>query len=103
MSRGIRSGLLGMGSGLPCMLLKMWRVLISFLKGRRRGIIRRLAGLLVCYAGMMVLVVVMYVSMRVENRRRNRDSLSLPGDRQAILDGLKDMTDMELKHFRYVL
>lgn len=62
-----------------------------------------LAVFLVFYAGMIVLAVVMRVSMRVENRRRDRDSLSLPGDRQAILDGLKDMTDMESKHFRYAL
>ena len=65
-----------------------------------------LAGLLICYAGIIVLSVVAYVSMRWENARRDAvDMATCEGDvtSQAILDGFKDMTDMESKHFRYAL
>ena len=61
-----------------------------------------LTGLLICYAGMIVLALTMYLAMRVDNRRRDRVSSSTDGE-QAILDGLKDMTDMESRHFRYAL
>lgn len=61
-----------------------------------------LTGLLICYAGMIVLALAMYLAMRVDNRRRDRVSSSTDGE-QAILDGLKDMTDMESRHFRYAL
>jgi hypothetical protein len=66
-----------------------------------------LAGLLICYAGIIVLSVVAYVSMRWENARRDAaiDTTTYEGDvaSQAILDGFKDMTDKESKHFRYAL
>lgn len=74
-----------------------------------------LAGLLVCYAGMVVLAGVMYASMRGENWRRDKDRGSglqrtsqdgadgADAHTQAVWDGLKDLTDMESKHFRYAL
>lgn len=68
-----------------------------------------LAGLLICYAGIIVLSAVAYVSMRWENARRDaavrEDGELVPDDvaAQAIVDGFKDMTDMESKHFRYAL
>lgn len=68
-----------------------------------------LAGLLVCYAGMIVLALVSYVWMWVENTRRDeamgydRGSWRRGADPQAVLDGFKDMTDKESKHFRYGL
>ncbi|KAK4905005.1 hypothetical protein LTR66_017847, partial [Elasticomyces elasticus] len=68
-----------------------------------------LAGLLICYAGIIVLSAVAYVSMRWENARRDaavREAGELVPDdvaAQAIVDGFKDMTDMESKHFRYAL
>jgi len=71
-----------------------------------------LAGLLVCYAGMVILAGVMYTSMRGDNWRRDRDRGSglqeTLGDctdahAQAVLNGLKDLTDVESKHFRYAL
>ncbi|KAJ5131264.1 uncharacterized protein N7515_007303 [Penicillium bovifimosum] len=66
-----------------------------------------LLGLLICYAGIIVLAGGAYVSMRWENARR--DATMAVGDHaehvsnQAILDGFKDITDMESKHFRYAL
>lgn len=67
-----------------------------------------LTGLLVCYAGMIILALMVYGAMRWENARR--DKRLLAGDigtegvaSKAILDGFKDMTDMESKHFRYAL
>ncbi|KAJ6001316.1 hypothetical protein N7522_006543 [Penicillium canescens] len=65
-----------------------------------------LAGLLICYAGIIVLSVVAYAFMRWENARRDTvDTATCEGDvtSQAILDGFKDMTDMESRHFRYAL
>ena len=66
-----------------------------------------LAGLLVCYAGMIVLALVAYVAMKVDNVRRERAALAgtTPEQREeaAVLDGFKDLTDMESKNFRYAL
>ncbi|KAJ5798679.1 uncharacterized protein N7503_006184 [Penicillium pulvis] len=66
-----------------------------------------LTGLLVCYAGIFVLSALAYVGMRWVNSQRNA-ALAIseePDDHnfQAILDGFKDMTDMESKNFRYAL
>ncbi|KAJ5167242.1 uncharacterized protein N7482_006023 [Penicillium canariense] len=73
-----------------------------------------LTGLLVCYAGIIVLSLVTYVVMRWENIRRDAAAM-VAGENvtaseaqditasQAILDGFKDITDMEAKHFRYAL
>lgn len=65
-------------------------------------------GLLVSYAGMMVLGIIAYAVMRWENSRRNSayesaESVEGGPSTQAILDGFKDMTDLESKHFRYAL
>ena len=67
-----------------------------------------LTGLLVCYAGMIVLALILYGAMRWENARRDKGlraenigTEDVPS--KAILDGFKDMTDMESKHFRYAL
>lgn len=67
-----------------------------------------LTGLLVCYAGIIVLSIMVYISMRWDNTRREKraNAENLAGEdvaSQAILDGFKDMTDMESKHFRYAL
>ncbi|EAU39330.1 conserved hypothetical protein [Aspergillus terreus NIH2624] len=66
-----------------------------------------LAGLLVCYAGMIVLAFVAYVAMKVDNVRRERAAVAgtTPEQREeaAVLDGFKDLTDMESKNFRYAL
>ncbi|CAG8923941.1 unnamed protein product [Penicillium salamii] len=65
-----------------------------------------LAGLLICYAGIIVLSVVAYVAMKWENTRRDAAAGVMTQEdisAQAIVDGFKDMTDMESKHFRYAL
>ncbi|KAJ5682697.1 hypothetical protein N7462_005862 [Penicillium macrosclerotiorum] len=72
-----------------------------------------ITGLLVCYAGIIILSAVAYVSMRWENARRDSaiagridestDGMPEEMAAQAIRDGFKDMTDMESKHFRYAL
>ncbi|BAE57670.1 major facilitator superfamily domain-containing protein [Aspergillus flavus] len=66
-----------------------------------------LTGLLVCYAGMIVLCAAAYMAMKWENLRRDRNMLSEETaerrEEAAVLDGFKDMTDMESKHFRYAL
>ncbi|KAF7592786.1 hypothetical protein BBP40_012468 [Aspergillus hancockii] len=66
-----------------------------------------LTGLLVCYAGMIVLSIVAYVAMKWENKRRDRsmspEETTEGREEAAVLDGFKDMTDMESKHFRYAL
>ncbi|THC92913.1 hypothetical protein EYZ11_007609 [Aspergillus tanneri] len=66
-----------------------------------------LMGLLICYAGMIVLSAIAYVAMKIENIRRDRRMSAeenLDGRNEAaVLDGFKDMTDMESKHFRYAL
>jgi hypothetical protein len=69
-----------------------------------------LTGLLVCYAGIIVLSIMAYMAMRWENKRRDAAAIAAGEDAtfnetqsQAILDGFKDMTDMESKHFRYAL
>ncbi|CAI7607792.1 unnamed protein product [Penicillium glandicola] len=69
-----------------------------------------LLGLLICYAAIIVLACAAYVSMKWENGRRDAamamaDTNESPEDitSQAILDGFKDLTDMESKHFRYAL
>ncbi|KAJ5627635.1 hypothetical protein N7490_009863 [Penicillium lividum] len=64
-----------------------------------------LTGLLVCYAGIIVLSTVAYVGMRWVNSKRDALTSEAPDHctSQAILDGFKDMTDMESKHFRYAL
>ncbi|KAE8151023.1 major facilitator superfamily domain-containing protein [Aspergillus avenaceus] len=64
-----------------------------------------LTGLLVCYAGMIVLSAVAYVAMWLGNKRRDHRT-PLETTEQAlaaVLDGFKDLTDMESKHFRYAL
>lgn len=71
-----------------------------------------LTGLLVCYAGIIVLSAIAYVAMLWENKRRDAAAAASMGDEsiddvrqlvasQAILDGFKDLTDMESKNFRY--
>ncbi|KAL2820720.1 major facilitator superfamily domain-containing protein [Aspergillus granulosus] len=65
-----------------------------------------LTGLLVCYAGMIVLAGVAYAAMKIENIRRDRKMSgdeSVGRQERAVLDGFKDMTDMESKDFRYAL
>ncbi|KAL5334881.1 major facilitator superfamily domain-containing protein [Aspergillus crustosus] len=65
-----------------------------------------LTGLLVCYAGMIVLAGVAYAVMKIENIRRDRKLGSDEGvgrQERAVLDGFKDLTDMESKDFRYAL
>lgn len=59
-------------------------------------------GLLISYAGMIVLCGVAYMAMRWENARRDARN-ETEDSAQAVLDGFKDMTDMESKHFRYAL
>ncbi|KAJ5664562.1 hypothetical protein N7507_005293 [Penicillium longicatenatum] len=69
--------------------------------------ISALTGLLVCYAGIFVLSAVAYVGMRWANSQRDATltTSEVPDDHgsQAILDGFKDMTDIESKNFRYAL
>ncbi|KAH2273816.1 hypothetical protein KXV44_001967 [Aspergillus fumigatus] len=66
-----------------------------------------LAGLLICYAGMIVLALASYTYMKWENLRRDRkpspDDDVTRREEAAILDGFKDLTDMKSKNFRYAL
>ncbi|KAJ6031946.1 hypothetical protein N7540_002678 [Penicillium herquei] len=66
-----------------------------------------LTGLLICYAGIFVLSAVAYIAMRWSNIQREKatatSEVSDDLNSSAILDGFKDMTDMEAKNFRYAL
>ncbi|KAL4880161.1 major facilitator superfamily domain-containing protein [Aspergillus karnatakaensis] len=65
-----------------------------------------LTGLLVCYAGMILLAGVAYAGMKIENIRRDRKMVAgeeVGRQERAVLDGFKDMTDMESRDFRYAL
>ncbi|KAL2845740.1 major facilitator superfamily domain-containing protein [Aspergillus pseudoustus] len=65
-----------------------------------------LTGLLVCYAGMIILAGVAYAAMKIENIRRDRKmggDESVRRQERAVLDGFKDLTDMESEDFRYAL
>ncbi|KAJ5430631.1 Major facilitator superfamily domain general substrate transporter [Penicillium cf. griseofulvum] len=69
-----------------------------------------LLGLLICYAGIIVLACAAYVSMKWENARRDAAMVAEGSGEtseditaQGILDGFKDITDRESKHFRYAL
>ncbi|PLB35287.1 putative MFS allantoate transporter [Aspergillus candidus] len=66
-----------------------------------------LAGLLICYAGMIVLAMVAYFAMKVDNARRDRaapeEMTGAQREEVAVLDGFRDLTDMESKNFRYAL
>ncbi|KAI9038682.1 putative MFS allantoate transporter [Aspergillus affinis] len=66
-----------------------------------------LTGLLICYAGIIVLSVVAYMSMKFENIRRDRrmspEEMEQRRDQAAVLDGFKDITDRESMNFRYAL
>ncbi|EAW07360.1 putative MFS allantoate transporter [Aspergillus clavatus NRRL 1] len=66
-----------------------------------------LLGLLICYAGMIVLAGAAYFYMKWENKRRDRRAPAgeSPSMREeaAVLDGFKDLTDMQSKNFRYAL
>jgi hypothetical protein len=66
-----------------------------------------LTGLLICYGGMIVLVIFSYFAMKFENMRRDkamdiiRDSSNEGPDADAVLDRFKDMIDRESNYFRY--
>ena len=67
-----------------------------------------ITGLLICYAGMIVLSLCLRLHMQRENRRRdnligNGDRTKDGADTQAVLDGFRDMTDKQNVHFRYAL
>ncbi|PVH94505.1 MFS general substrate transporter [Periconia macrospinosa] len=61
-----------------------------------------LTGLIVCYAGIVVLAAALAVYMMGENRRRDRVFGNVVGE-EAVRDGFKDLTDREAKGFRYAL
>lgn len=61
-----------------------------------------LTGLITCYCGMVVVSLGLAGWMKWENGRRDR--LWGEGeDEQAVVDGFRDQTDGEAKHFRYAL
>lgn len=63
-----------------------------------------LTGLLVCYAGIILLAGIAYAAMRVENLRRGRKGTGEEeSTERAVLDGFKDLTDMQSREFRYAL
>jgi MFS family permease len=59
-------------------------------------------GLIVCYAGMVVVILGLMGWMKWENKRRDR-KYGVGEDEQAVIDGFGDLTDKEAKHFRYAL
>jgi predicted MFS family arabinose efflux permease len=61
-----------------------------------------LTGLVVCYAGMVVIAVFLAGWMKRENKRRDR-VYGAGEDEQAVEDGFRNQTDGEAKHFRYAL
>ncbi|KAF2742129.1 allantoin permease [Sporormia fimetaria CBS 119925] len=61
-----------------------------------------LTGLIVCYCGMVVVVLILRQWMWFENRRRNK-KYGAGEDEQAVRDGFSDLTDKKAKHFRYAL
>jgi predicted MFS family arabinose efflux permease len=61
-----------------------------------------LTGLVVCYAGMVVIAVFLAGWMKRENKRRDR-LYGAGEDEQAVEDGFRNQTDREAKHFRYAL
>lgn len=79
-----------------------------------------LAGLSICYGGMIAIGAILWALMRWENKRRDaelerRGSTAVvyggkagkiggvQTDRRAVDDGFKDMTDKQGKYFRYAL
>lgn len=76
-----------------------------------------LAGLSICYGGMIALGAVLYVLMKWENKRRDAEAKrrgsaevmyghSKEGsqiDSRAVEDGFRDLTDKQGKYFRYAL
>ncbi|KAF2729822.1 allantoin permease [Polyplosphaeria fusca] len=61
-----------------------------------------LTGLITCYCGMIAVAGVLAASMWWENRRRDM-KFGQGEDEQAVVEGFKDQTDKENKHFRYAL
>ncbi|KAL2863721.1 putative MFS allantoate transporter [Aspergillus lucknowensis] len=65
-----------------------------------------LTALLVCYAGIIICAGVAFTAMKMQNIRRDQKMTieeSMGRQDRAVLDGFKDMTDMESKDFRYAL
>lgn len=67
-----------------------------------------LAGLIACYAGIVVIALFLRQYMVWENRRRDKmigrtERTQDGADEQAILEGFEDATDKENLHFRYCL
>lgn len=61
-----------------------------------------LTGLIVCYCGMFAVALVLRQYMWWENRRRDK-LYGLGEDETAVVEGFRDQTDKENKHFRYAL
>jgi MFS family permease len=61
-----------------------------------------LAGLMVCYAGMVVVAVFLRMWMAWENKRRDRE-VGERCEREAVEDGFRNLTDLQARHFRYAL
>lgn len=67
-----------------------------------------LTGLVVCYAGMIALAVFLRQYMWYENRRRDKrvgmEGITMETRKErAVLEGFRDVTDMENEYFRYCL
>lgn len=60
-------------------------------------------GLIGSYAGMMFLSIVYYCLMYQRNKSRNSKygTLTKETEREGVINGFKDYTDFENKHFRY--
>jgi len=61
-----------------------------------------LTGLITCYCGMVAVSLFLCWWMWAENRQRDK-KYGKGEDERAVLDGFKDQTDFEAKHFRYAL
>ncbi|KAK2773125.1 hypothetical protein FQN52_006101 [Onygenales sp. PD_12] len=76
----------------------------TFKKSEAPGYKSAYIAMLVGYTVKVLAITALYIYMYLENKRRDREALTLAEDsRDAIDDGMMDKTELENKGFRYVL
>lgn len=64
--------------------------------------------MLIGYCVKLLMIVLLYIYMFLENKKRDREALSAPisseqDEKDAIERGMQDMTEIDNKGFRYAL
>ncbi|KAL2862640.1 putative MFS transporter [Aspergillus lucknowensis] len=76
----------------------------TFKKSEEPGYHSAYVAMLVGYTIKLVSITILYVYMYLENKRRDREALNeSDDDASGIENGMLDQTELENKHFRYVL